>query len=64
MERRRRLLWLYLLTNRHRLAEGLYRLPRGYIEADLGWSANGSAEPFAELLADGCVKYDERSRWC
>ena len=54
-----RLLWLYLLTNRHRLAEGLYRLPKGYIEADLGWSAKRLAEPFAELLADGCVKYDE-----
>jgi len=56
-----RVLWLYLLTNRHRLAEGLYRLPKGYIETDLGWSAQRLAKPFAELLADGCVRYDENA---
>jgi hypothetical protein len=56
-----RVLWLYLLTNRHRLAEGLYRLPKGYIETDLGWSGQRLAKPFAELLADGCVRYDENA---
>jgi hypothetical protein len=54
-----RVLWLYLLTNRHRIAEGLYRLPKGYIESDLGWSVQRLAKPFGELLADGCVRYDE-----
>ena len=54
-----RYLWLYLLTNHHRIAEGLYRLPKGYILADLKWSPERLAEAFSELLRDGCVCYDE-----
>jgi hypothetical protein len=57
-----RTLWLYLLTNRHRIAEGLYRLPLGYVEADLQWSPQRLTQPLAELLSDGCVKYDESAQ--
>lgn len=54
-----RLLALYLLTCEHRTTEGLFRLPKAYIAADLGWTAERLAKPFAKLLDDGFVKYDE-----
>ena len=54
-----RLLALYLLTNEHRIAEGLYRLPIDFILGDLRWTPERLAEPFAQLLRDGFAKYDE-----
>ena len=54
-----RLLALYLLTCPHRTTEGLFRLPKPYIAADLGWSMERLEKPFAKLLADGFIKYDE-----
>ena len=54
-----RLLALYLLTCPHRTTEGLFRLPKPYIAADLGWSMERLAKPFAKLLADGFIRYDE-----
>jgi hypothetical protein len=57
-----KLLALYLLTNEHRIAEGLYRLPKDYILGDLKWSAERLAEPFAQLSRDGFMKYDETAR--
>lgn len=59
-----RLLALYLLTCEHRTLEGLFRLPMGYIQADLGWSAERLAEPFAQLLRDGFIEYDATVRVC
>lgn len=59
-----RLLALYLLTCEHRTLEGLFRLPRGYIMADLGWSEERLAEPFAQLLREGFIEYDETVRVC
>jgi hypothetical protein len=56
-----RLLALYLLTGPHRRLEGLFRLPKPYICADLGWPAERLAEPFVELLAIGFLRYDERA---
>ena len=55
-----RLLALYILTCPHRITEGLFRLPKQYIIGDLKWSAERLAEPFAELLAEGFIEYDER----
>jgi hypothetical protein len=57
-----RLLALYLLTGPHRRLEGLFRLPKPYICADLGWSAERLAEPFVELLAIGFLRYDETAQ--
>lgn len=59
-----KLLALYLLTGPHRRLEGLFRLPKPYICADLGWSMERLAEPFKELLAErfgepGFMAYDE-----
>ncbi len=59
-----RLLALYILTSPHRTLEGLFRLPRGYILADLGWTPERLAEPFAQLLQDGFIEYDERTHVC
>lgn len=57
-----RLLALYLLTCPHRTVEGLFRLPKKYVQADLEWSAQRLAEPFARLSADGFLDYDEESQ--
>ncbi|MBN1319622.1 MAG: hypothetical protein JXA87_02170 [Thermoleophilia bacterium] len=59
-----KLLALYLLTCEHRTLEGLFRLPKGYILEDLGWTPERLAQPFAQLLADGFIEYDERARLC
>jgi len=59
-----RLLALYLLTCKHRSLEGLFLLPRGYISEDLGWSLQRLAKPFAELLRDGFIEYDEKTKVC
>jgi hypothetical protein len=52
------LLALYLLTCRHRNLEGLYLLPWGYAETDLGWEADCVAEQSARLLDEGFIEYD------
>ena len=55
-----RLLAIYLLTCSHRTTEGLFRLPKQYICADLNWSLKELDKPFNELLQDEFIKYDER----
>lgn len=57
-----RLLALYILTCEHRTTEGLFRLPKQYILADLEWSAEQLAEPFRRLLEDGFIEYDEAAK--
>jgi len=59
-----RLLACYLLTSPHRTLEGLFILPQGYICADLKWSAERLAEPFAGLIADGFIAFDEAAEVC
>ena len=54
-----KMLALYLLTCPHRTTEGLFRLPKLYMAADLGWSAERLEKPFAKLIGDGFMKYDE-----
>jgi len=54
-----RLLALYLLTCEHRRAEGLFRLPKAYMLEDLGWVPERLAKPFAELLENGFLAYDD-----
>lgn len=52
-------LGLYLLTCDHRNLEGLYRLPKPYVAADLGWPARKVEETLASICADGFAMYDE-----
>ena len=59
-----KLLALYLLTCQHRTVEGLFRLPKGYIMEDLGWTEQRLAKPFGQLLRDGFIEYDSRARLC
>lgn len=53
-----RLLALYLLTCPHRTTEGLFRLPRLYALADLGWSTERFDEGFRRLQDDGFIEWD------
>lgn len=57
------ILGAYLMTCRHRTAEGLFRLPKAYVCEDLRWPAERLTEPLAELVGKGFVEVDERSRW-
>ena len=57
-----RLLALYVLTCDHRTTEGLFRLPKQYILADLDWSSQRLAQPFEQLCADGFMDYDEDAK--
>lgn len=50
---------LYLLTCDHRNLEGLYRLPKPYIAADLAWPAEKVEETLASVCGDGFASYDE-----
>lgn len=54
-----KLLALYLLTCPHRSTEGLFRLPKPYIAADLQWDMERLRKPFEKLIEDGFIKYDE-----
>ena len=55
------LLALYLLTCFHRNSEGLYYLPKAYVEADLGWEADLVGERMARLLEDRFIEYDQKA---
>lgn len=57
-----RLLALYILTCEHRTTEGLFRLPKQYIMADLEWSPQRLAQPFDRLCADGFIEYDHKAK--
>lgn len=56
---RTKLFAFYLLTCEHRNLEGLYRLPRAYIQADLGWSEKDVERAMRRLVDDGIIAYDE-----
>jgi hypothetical protein len=55
------LLALYMLTCFHRNSEGLYYLPKAYVEADLGWQAEQVGELMARLLEGRFIEYDDRA---
>lgn len=57
-----RYLALYLLSCRHRTLEGLFKLSKAYIADDLGWTAERLAQPFADLVADDFIRYDEQAK--
>lgn len=51
-----KLLALYLLTGPHANGLGCYRLPDGYVMADLGWDAERVSKGFEELFQNGFAK--------
>lgn len=51
-----KLLALYLLTGPHANGIGCFRLPDGYVMADLGWVAETVSKGFSELFANGFAK--------
>jgi hypothetical protein len=50
---RAKLLALYLLSGPHANGIGCYRLPNGYVMADLGWSDETASKAFDELSSNG-----------
>lgn len=52
-------LGLYLLTCEHRNLEGLYRLPKPYAAADLGWPLEKLETALAVVCSSGFAAYDE-----
>lgn len=56
-----KLLALYILTSPHNNMIGCYILPKLYICADLGMDLEQLHKPFAKLLEDGFIKYDEQN---
>lgn len=51
-----KLLAAYLMTGPHSNGIGCYRLPDGYIQADLGWDSKTVSKGFAELFRIGFAK--------
>lgn len=51
-------LFVYLLTCDHRNSEGLYWLPKEYVESDLALEADEVGERLAHLMDRGRIKYD------
>jgi hypothetical protein len=51
-----KVLALYLLTGPHTNGLGCYRLPDGYVMADLGWPASTVSKAFEELFSTGFAK--------
>lgn len=58
---RQRTLALYVMTCQHRNLEGLYWLPAGYVQSDLGWPAKAVEDTMRFLEEDGMVAYDRQS---
>lgn len=56
-----KLLWLYLLSTRHRNIVGLYSLPHVYATHQLKWSMKKYKKAFNKLLEIGFIKYDEET---
>ena len=57
-----RLLAFYVLTCPHRSTEGLFRLPKAYTLADLGWTEARFSPAFEELTEAGFIEYDEAAQ--
>lgn len=49
---------LYILTNKHRWTEGLYRLPASYVTGDLKITGSGLKKALAKLERDGFIERD------
>jgi hypothetical protein len=57
-----KLLFLYIISSPHSNSIGLYRLPKQYIECDLGWDNIRLAIPFGILLAERFILYHDSTQ--
>jgi hypothetical protein len=57
-----KLLFLYIISSPHSNSIGLYRLPKKYIECDLGWRSERLAIPFGILLAERFIFYHDETQ--
>ncbi len=55
------LIFVYLLTCDHRNSEGLYWLPKEYVESDLALDADEVSRRFAALMDRRRIEYDEEA---
>ena len=53
------LIYLYVLSNPHRFSEGLYRLPKAYVVADLHMDMEQVERAIKALEAEGLIRYDD-----
>lgn len=58
-----KLLALYVITSPHSNAAGAYRLPDGYVMADLEWERERVREGFRELSAKGFATRCDATMW-
>lgn len=58
-----KLLAIYLLTSTHTNMLGCFRLPIGYVAADLTWDFKRVAHGFEELIQNRFVTRDEETSW-
>lgn len=53
------LMYAYVLSCTHRGSEGLYRLPKAYIAADLDFTVDEVEKGLEALQGEGLIKYDD-----
>jgi hypothetical protein len=58
-----KLLVFYLLTSTHTTMTGAFRLPDGYLSADLGWTNERVNKGLSELFAKGFCNRCETTKW-
>jgi hypothetical protein len=58
-----KLLFSYLLTGPHANGIGCFRLPFGYIEADMGWVSDTVTETLSGLLREGLIERCDKTGW-
>lgn len=58
-----RLLFVYLQTSPHSNLIGCFRLPIGYVMADLGWAEAKAKASLAEALRYGLIKRCDKTGW-
>jgi hypothetical protein len=58
-----KLLAAYLISGPHSNQAGVFRMPDGYVMADLGWDAERVSKGFAELSAKGFANRCETTFW-
>lgn len=58
-----KLLALYLLTSHHATFLGAFRLPNGYVCADLGWPEERVSKGLGELFRNGFCNRCETTNW-
>lgn len=55
------ILFLYVITCKHRTLEGFYVLPIAYIATDLGWNLRRVQKSIAILIKCGVIAYDSNT---